>query len=140
MAEKDPKLERLASSPTFAKLGDRKLRRLAPFTDDVAVRKGATLMRQGTVPHELAVLVEGAAAIVIGEETVAEVGPGTVLGEMALVNRDVRSATVVATEDSHLIVISDRAFADLMEKHPEIAEDLRSMAAERAKQNSRRTE
>jgi CRP/FNR family transcriptional regulator, cyclic AMP receptor protein len=140
MNKKDPKLERLASSPTFATLGDRKLRTLAPFTDDVDVAKGATLMREGTYPHELVVLVEGGVAIVIGGETVAEVGPGAVLGEMALVNRDLRSATVVATEDSHLIVISGRAFADLMEKHPDIAEDLRSMAAERGEQNARRTE
>jgi CRP-like cAMP-binding protein len=55
---------------------------------------------------------------------------------MALVNRTTRSATVVTTSSAHLIVISSRAFAGLMEKFPAVAEDLRKMAESRARQNS----
>lgn len=135
MAQKDPKLERLASSPTFAQLGDRKLKSLTQFTDDIEVPAGTVLMREGSYPHELEVLISGHAEITIGGAMVADVGPGAVLGEMALVNKDLRSATVTATEDSHLIVISARAFAMLMEQHPEIAEDLRAMAQERSQGN-----
>jgi CRP/FNR family transcriptional regulator, cyclic AMP receptor protein len=136
MPDRDPKLERLASSPTFAKLGDRKLKSLAPFTDDIEVPAGTTLMREGSVPNELEILVAGHVEISIGGTKVADAGPGSVLGEMALVNRDLRAATVTATEDSHLIVISGRAFAGLVEKHPEIADDLRSLAQRRAEENA----
>lgn len=50
-------------------------------------------------------------------------GSGAVLGEIALLNRGFRSASVVTTFDTKLIVISGRAFANLMDKHSEIAEE-----------------
>lgn len=134
---KDPKLDRLRSSETFARLGDRRLKQLAPFTDDIEVPAGTTLMSEGDWPHELEVIVEGAADIVIGGKKVGEVGPGSVLGEMALLARGTRSASVVTTSNAKLIVISGRAFSSLMEKYPEIAEDLQSMASARAEENAR---
>ncbi len=136
MAELDPKLERLTSSPVFSQLGRRKLEALAPFTDDVTVPAGTTLMEQGSFPHELEVIVEGGAAIQIDGNTVKEVGPGDIIGEMALIDKSLRSATVVTTEATKLVVISGRAFASLMDKYPEIAEDLKAIAASRREQNT----
>jgi CRP-like cAMP-binding protein len=132
----DPKLARLKASPTFAQLGDRRLKSLAPFTDDIEVPAGTTLMEEGSLPHELEVVVSGTADVLVGGTKVGELGPGDVIGEMALVNRTTRSATVVTTSSAHLIVISSRAFAGLMEKFPALAEDLRKMAESRARQNS----
>lgn len=139
MKKIDPKLARLKASPTFAQLGDRKLKALAPFTDDIEVPTGTVLMEQGSLPHELQVIVEGTADIVVGGNTVGEVGPGTVLGEIALLDRVTRSATVVTTSASRLIVITGGAFADLLEKHPQVAEDLRAMAKARAAENAQRS-
>lgn len=59
------------------------------------------------------------------------------LGEMALLERGARSATVVATSDTKLSVISGRAFSSLMETYPEIADDIKAMAAARAEENAR---
>ncbi len=136
MADLDPKLERLATSPVFSQLGRRKLEALAPFTDDVTVPAGTVLMEEGSFPHELEVIVEGAAAIQIHGQTVKEVGPGDVIGEMALIDKSLRSATVVTTQETKLIVISGRAFTSLMEKYPEIADDLKAIAASRKEQNT----
>ncbi|MEX2278603.1 MAG: cyclic nucleotide-binding domain-containing protein [Acidimicrobiia bacterium] len=136
MRKIDPKLARLKSSPTFAQLGNRRLKALAPFTDDIEVPAGTVLMEQDSRPHELEVIVEGSADILVGGKKVGEVGPGAVLGEMALLNRSTRSATVVTTSASKLIVISARAFEGLMEKYPEIAKDLKAMAAARAGENA----
>lgn len=136
MRKIDPKLARLKSSPTFAQLGNRRLKALAPFTDDIEVPAGTVLMEQDSLPHELEVIVEGSADVLVGGTKVGEVGPGAVLGEMALLGRGTRSATVVTTSASKLIVISGRAFEGLMEKYPEIAEDLRAMAAARAGDNA----
>lgn len=136
MSKIDPKLARLKASPTFAQLGDRRLKSLAPFTDDIEVPAGTTLMEEGSLPHELEVVVSGTADVLVGGTKVGELGPGDVIGEMALVNRTTRSATVVTTSSAHLIVISSRAFAGLMEKFPALAEDLRKMAESRARQNS----
>lgn len=136
MADLDPKLERLTTSPVFSQLGRRKLEALAPFTDDVTVPAGTVLMEEGSFPHELEVIVEGAADIQIHGQTVKEVGPGDVIGEMALIDKSLRSATVVTTKDTKLIVIGGRAFTSLMEKYPEIAEDLKAIAASRKEQNT----
>ncbi|MEX0756372.1 MAG: cyclic nucleotide-binding domain-containing protein [Acidimicrobiia bacterium] len=136
MRKIDPKLARLKSSPTFAQLGNRRLKALVPFTDDIEVPAGTVLMEQDSRPHELEVMVEGSADVLVGGKKVGEVGPGAVLGEMALLNRGTRSATVVTTSASKLIVISARAFEGLMEKYPEIAEDLKAMAAARAGENA----
>ena len=136
MSKIDPKLARLKASPTFAHLGDRRLKSLAPFTDEIEVPTGTTLMEQGSLPHELEVVISGTADVLVGGTKVGELGPGDVIGEMALLDRTTRSATVVTTSAAHLIVISSRAFAGLMEKFPGLAEDLRKMAEARARQNS----
>jgi CRP-like cAMP-binding protein len=133
----DPKIKRLMTSETFAQLGEKRLRSLAPYVDEIEVRAGSTLMRAGSFPFELEVIIEGSADIIIGEEKVGEVGPGAILGEMALLERGARSATVVATTDTKLSVISGRAFSGLLDEYPEIAEDIKAMAASRAEENAR---
>ena len=50
------------------------------------------------------------------KNAVRELGPGDVFGEMALINREARSATVVAVEDSHLFVLSESIFQRLLTK------------------------
>lgn len=133
----DPKIERLMTSETFAQLGEKRLRALGPYVDEIEVRSGSTLMREGSFPFELEVIIEGSADVLIAGEKVGEVGPGAVLGEMALLERGARSATVVATSDTKLSVISGRAFSSLMEVYPEIADDIKAMAAARAEENAR---
>lgn len=133
----DPKIERLMTSETFARLGEKKLRALAPYVDEIDVAAGSTLMREGSFPFELEVIIEGSADIVVGDEKVGQVGPGAVLGEMALLNRGARTATVVAATKTKLSVISGKAFSLLLDKYPEMAEEIKTMAAERAEENSR---
>ena len=132
----DPKIERLMTSETFAQLGEKRLRALGPYVDEIEVRAGSTLMREGSFPFELEVIISGSADILIDGEKIGEVGPGAVLGEMALLEKGARSATVVATSDTKLSVISGRAFSGLMESYPEIAQDIKAMAASRAEENA----
>lgn len=133
----DPKIERLMTSETFAQLGEKRLRALAPYVDEIEVKAGSTLMREGSFPFELEVIIDGAADVLIGDDKVGEVGPGAVLGEMALLDKSSRSATVVTTTDAKLSVISGKAFSLLMEKYPEVADEIKAMAAARAQENSR---
>lgn len=136
MRKIDPKLERLKSSPMFSHLGNRRLKALAAFADEVEVPAGTVLMEQGSRPHELEVIVEGSADVLVDGTKVGELGSGAVLGEMALLDRGTRSATIVTTSTSRLIVISASAFDDLMKTYPEIAEDLKATAAARAGANA----
>jgi|APDOM4702015248_1054824.scaffolds.fasta_scaffold70023_2 CRP/FNR family transcriptional regulator, cyclic AMP receptor protein len=139
MSKLDPKLARLAGSPVFAQLGERKLRELSPYTDDVTVPAGTTLMEEGSRAHELAVLVEGSASVILHGKPVKEVGPGDVIGEMALLDHGLRTATVVTTSEAKLIVINGAHFAALLERFPEIAEDLRALARARSEEDAAAT-
>lgn len=139
MRKRDPKIDRMMTSALFARLGDRKLRALAQYIDDVDMAAGTTLMTEGSFPYELMIIVEGAADVMIGGEKVGEVGPGAVLGEMALLKKGKRTATVVTSSASKMLVMSGRAFAGLVDKHPDVAAELRSIAEERAASNERLT-
>jgi CRP-like cAMP-binding protein len=140
MSKLDPKLARLAASPVFAQLGERKLRELSPYTDDVTVPAGTVLMEEGSRPHEFEVLVEGSASVILNGQPIKQVGPGDVIGEMALLEHGLRSATVVTTSETKLIVINGQHFAALMDRFPEIAEDLRALAKERRQEDAERTD
>jgi CRP-like cAMP-binding protein len=139
MWKRDPKIDRMKTSTTFARLGNRKLRALAQYIDDVEMAAGTKLMTEGSFAYELLVIVEGAADVVVGGQKVGEVGPGAVLGEMALLQKGKRTATVVTSTESKMLVMTGRTFNDLVEKHPEVAAELRSIAEERAASNARLT-
>ena len=139
MRKRDPKIDRMKTSAMFAQLGDRKLRAVAQYIDDLEMAAGTTLMTEGSFPYELMIIVEGAADVMIGGEKVGEVGPGAVLGEMALLKKGKRTATVVTSAASKMLVMSGRAFAGLVKTHPDVAAELRSIAEERAASNERLT-
>lgn len=88
--------------PLFAGLGHGELADIMRISERVAFEPGACLVRQGH-PADSAFILESGAADVItalpggGEAKVAQLGPGSVLGEMALLESGVRSATVVAS-------------------------------------------
>jgi CRP-like cAMP-binding protein len=66
------------------------------------------------------VILDGAARVEKRAQTVAEVGPGSYFGEMALLDGEPRSATVVATEDVTVAVLGVRMFRTLLREFPEI--------------------
>lgn len=84
---------------------------------------GEVLFREGETGDYFCLVVNGRVRVtrtgVRGEESqVAEIGPGEIVGEMAVVTDAPRSATVVAVRDSHLARLSKAAFLRLMAKHP----------------------
>jgi CRP-like cAMP-binding protein len=87
---------------------------------------GETLFRQGDPGHAMMVLVAGRVKIVVhggdGRELMlAILGPGEILGEMALLEGRPRSADAVALDDCDMVVVQRRDFLPFLERHPEIA-------------------
>ena len=84
---------------------------------------GETLFKQGDAAPDAYVVTAGHLAVVMGagacRRTVARIGPGEVVGEMALLADAPRSATVVALHDSYLIRLPRRAFDVVMEGAPD---------------------
>ena len=112
------KLARVASSHLYAE-------------GEVIVRKGETADDMYIVQSgEVAVLMPGAAAWQDKRE-VAKLGPGKFFGEMALVTGEPRTADVAAKVDSELLVVSHGAFHATLAAHPELAETVSRVIAER---------
>jgi CRP/FNR family transcriptional regulator, cyclic AMP receptor protein len=65
--------------------------------------------------------VSGSATVERGGETIATLGPGDFLGEIALLTRSKRTATVTTTEPTRVLVLTDRAFRDLNDRIPVMA-------------------
>jgi len=72
----------------------------------ISVQAGLPLFSEGESGRNMYVLMEGTVAICVGGEVVEVAGPGSLLGEMALINSSVRSATVVTRLDCRFISIN----------------------------------
>ncbi len=78
--------------------------------DDRGYSAGEVLMEEGSAGEEFFVLVHGECTIRKGDQDVAVVGAGSPLGDMALIRRNPRTATVVARTDCRAIVVGREAF------------------------------
>jgi CRP-like cAMP-binding protein len=88
---------RLKQIPIFSQLSDGEANRLAAFANETSLAEGQILMKEGDYSTELIGIEEGTAEVERGGRKVAELGPGDLIGEMGLLSREPRNATVVAT-------------------------------------------
>ena len=95
--------DNLKDFPAFSELTDEELRRIATFANEDSVSEGATLIREGDYSNEMIAIESGTADIKRDGETVASVGPGDVVGELGVLEKEMRNASVVATSSMRLI-------------------------------------
>ncbi|MGE3619751.1 MAG: cyclic nucleotide-binding domain-containing protein [Acidimicrobiia bacterium] len=123
-------LDHLASVPLFSACTRKELQHVAQTTDELDVAAGTVLCEQGAIGREAFVVVEGTATVRRSGRKVATLGPGTCIGELALLDHGPRTATVVADTPMTVLVIGPREFAGLLESVPSIARKLlQSLAA-----------
>jgi CRP/FNR family cyclic AMP-dependent transcriptional regulator len=87
----------------FADMTDDDLRRIAAFASEDSVPAGATLTREGDFSNDMVAIESGTADVIKGDRTVGSLGPGDVFGEMGLLGRQTRSATIVSSSPMRLI-------------------------------------
>jgi CRP-like cAMP-binding protein len=97
----------------------------------VSMPAGAVLFAEGDPGTHMYVLIEGEADICIGDEVVENAVPPALLGEMALIDSGVRSATVVLRAASRLVPIDSRQFDFLVRESPEFARQVMKVMAKR---------
>jgi CRP-like cAMP-binding protein len=134
---RDAKVELLKRVPLFAECSKPELRKLATITDEVSLRNGTTLTREGRPAHEFIVLVDGTARVTQKGKKVADLGPGDWLGEIALLAKSPRTATVTATSPIEALVITDRAFRQVIQQTPAIAVKVLTCVANRLARDAR---
>jgi CRP-like cAMP-binding protein len=103
---------------------------VARASDEVTLPAGSVLCEQGAIGREAFVIVKGTAEVRRNGKKVATMGPGSCVGELALLDHGSRTATVTAATDLTTLVIGTREFAGIVDDIPSIAHKLmRSLAA-----------
>jgi CRP-like cAMP-binding protein len=94
---------------------------VARLLEEMRVDAGVTFIERGAVEDWLFLIADGAVRVHIGDRTLREMGPGGVVGDLAVLSPAPRSASVSATEPTLLLRLRREPFDELLEDHPEIA-------------------
>ena len=121
---------RLKSIPLFQTVPDEELRQLAPFANEASVEEGRELVREGDFVRALAI-EEGEAEVLRDGEHLADLGPGDFFGEIGLLEKDLRTATVVARTPMRLITLTGWDLKRMERTMPEAVARVRKVLEER---------
>jgi CRP/FNR family cyclic AMP-dependent transcriptional regulator len=97
---------RLKEIYLFSQLSDEEAHRLAAFATETSVAEGQILMKEGDYSTELIGIQEGTADVLRDGETIASLGQGDVIGEMGLLTREPRNASVMATSPMRVMKLT----------------------------------
>lgn len=100
------------------------LEQIARISHEVERQPGEVLMRQGDLGTELLLILDGTARVEMDGRVVEEAGPNRVLGEMALIDSEPRSASVIATTPCALLVVPYSSFWEFIARAPAIQRQL----------------
>lgn len=128
---RDSHLDHLASIPLFSALSRKELQRVAKASDEVTVKEGHELTRQGDVGREMFVIVDGSATVKRNGRKIGTAGPGTAVGELSLLDKGPRTATVTADGECKLLVLGAREFAGVLDEVPSVAHKVLAALASR---------
>jgi CRP-like cAMP-binding protein len=116
----DEKVDLIKRAPLFWNCSKRELRQIAQIADEIDLREGKEMTRQGDRGREFFVLLDGEADVTKDGHSINQLGAGDFFGEIALVSDSPRTATVTATSPVRALVITDRSFKRLLKDQPDI--------------------
>jgi CRP/FNR family transcriptional regulator, cyclic AMP receptor protein len=125
---------RLRAIPLFEALGKKERREVARQADEVDVEPGRHLVREGEFAYEFFAIEEGTAEVRRGEQLLAELGPGDFFGEMGLIGKVTRNASVVAKSPVKVLVLTGSAFRHIERELPAVSTKIRNAIEERCRQ------
>ena len=104
---------------------------VARAAEQVSFQPGDVLVREGERAHEFFIIVEGHAVVTRGAEMVTTIGPGQCFGELALLDRAPRNATVAAATELEVLILGERQFNALLAEIPTLARNIMAGMARR---------
>jgi CRP/FNR family transcriptional regulator, cyclic AMP receptor protein len=128
---KNAKIEALKTVPLFARCSKKELGDIAQITDEIDLPEGKVLTKEGASGREFFVLMEGSADVRRKRRKVGTLGPGDFLGEIALVTKTPRTATVKTTSPVRALVVSEQNFRRLLARSPQVQIKVLEALAER---------
>jgi CRP/FNR family transcriptional regulator, cyclic AMP receptor protein len=133
----DKKVESLKRAPLFADLSRKELAQLARLTDDAEVPVGRVLCKEGELGREFFVLVEGQVDVTRDGKRVATAGAGDFVGEISLLERTSRTATVTAKTPVRMFVLTPKDFRRVLDANPSVERKVLRALARRVLELSR---
>jgi CRP-like cAMP-binding protein len=124
-------IESLAQVPLFADLTKRSLRRVLRQMNEHRYAPGARIVTEGTRGETMFVLLEGTARVTRGGRSLRRLGPGEFFGEIALLDRRPRSASVVAIEPVRTLALHRHDLRTFLAEEPQIGWSLLETLAHR---------
>ncbi len=128
----------LANTSLFSQCSARELRLIARVAKTRKVPQGTRLLVEGQVGDEMLVMLSGSATVQRGGRKIATLSAGDVIGELGVLSRAPRNATVTTTADSEIAVIGQRAMNRLLADAPGFARKLLEALAERVRELDRK--
>lgn len=119
--------------PQYARLSHHKRRRLQGIGTLIDVEEGRELVSEGQVGGEAFLTVAGRARVTHDDETVGELQPGDVFGELAVLGKTRRNATVTAASPMTVLVLTPPELFELLDDYPIFAQQIREAAAARSR-------
>ena len=123
--------DRLRSIKLFADIPDEDLEQIAPFADEISVEEGKRLVSEGDFSYQFMAIEDGKAEVLRGGEHVADLGPGDFFGEVGLLEKDRRNASVVAKSPMRVITLTGWDLKRLEKAMPQAADQIRRVMEER---------
>ncbi|MFM8648580.1 MAG: Crp/Fnr family transcriptional regulator [Actinomycetota bacterium] len=137
MASKKSYLESLRRVSLFSSCSNKDLEKIAKAGDEVTMAAGSLFVDQGQTGREAFVILKGSATVRRNGKKVATLGPGSVVGELSLLDHGPRTASVVADTDCVMLVISQRQFLGVLDSIPALSHKMLATLAGRIRELDR---
>jgi len=128
---KNSKIALIKNIPLFARLSRKELEQVAALADEIDFPAGKTIIREGERGREFFVLLDGGADVIRGGQRIAHLAKGDFVGEIAVIARIPRTATVKTTDPTRALVVTDQALRGLLRKMPDMQLKVLQAVAER---------
>src|SRR5262245_60233257 len=132
-------VDNLAKVSLFSGMTKRELQRIAKAGVEVSRPAGSTIIEQGRIGREAFIILEGTATVRRNGKKVSTLAPGSIVGELSLLDRGTRSATVTCDTDCRLFVLEQRAFTAVLDDVPALSHKLLATLAGRMRELDRRS-
>jgi CRP-like cAMP-binding protein len=137
MARSDAFVDTLSTVPLFSACSKKELQMVAKSAERVMIPAGRTVVNEGAAGSEFFVVLEGRARVERHGTEVAVIGPGGFFGDLALLDRAPRNASVIADSDLEVAKLGQRAFDALLD-HPGFSKKLLAGLARRLREQDAR--
>lgn len=123
------RLDLLRAVPLFSSCTDKELARIDALVDETEIEAGKVLIHEGRAGRESFVIAAGEAVVTLRGEYLATVASGAVIGEMAVLENQPRSATVTAATPMTLLALDPRSLGGLLAEASVATKVIKSLSA-----------